>query len=130
MLKLRNEEINAKKIIAVKDVTYAFVKRKPEKYWVSAPLLQNDSHSYREIFLNSSVSDAKAYVDFILNSIRRKDLFHSIELKPESCWEYLMWMDQVIAIIIIAKNHKFKKFRVELSFVKDSQGSLINLSIF
>lgn len=34
-------------------------------------------------------------MDFILNSIRRKDLFHSIEIKPESCWEYLMWMDQV-----------------------------------
>ena len=61
------------------------------------------------IFLNFSVSDAKAYVDFILNSIRRKDLFHSIELKPESCWEYLMWMDQVIAIIIIAKNQKVKE---------------------
>lgn len=41
-----------------------------------------------------SVSDAKAYVDFILNSIHKKDLFHSIEIKAESCWEYLMWMDQ------------------------------------
>ena len=43
----------------------------------------------------TSVSDAKAYVDFILNSIHKKDLFHSIEIKAESCWEYLMWMDQV-----------------------------------
>ena len=70
------------------------------------------------IFLNFSVSDAKAYVDFILNSIRRKDLFHSIELKPESCWEYLMWMDQVIAIIIIAKDQKFKKIQSHPIFCK------------
>ena len=70
------------------------------------------------IFLNFSVSDAKAYVDFILNSIRRKDLFHSIELKPESCWEYLMWMDQVIAIIIIAKDQKFKKIQSHAIFCK------------
>ena len=70
------------------------------------------------IFLNFSVSDAKAYVDFILNSIRRKDLFHSIELKSESCWEYLMWMDQVIAIIIIAKDQKFKKIQSHAIFCK------------
>ena len=70
------------------------------------------------IFLNFSVSDAKAYVDFILNSIHRKDLFHSVELKPESCWEYLMWMDQVIAIIIIAKDQKFKKIRSRAIFCK------------
>ena len=82
------------------------------------------------IFLDFSVSDAKAYVDFILNSIRRKDLFHSIELKPESCWEYLMWMDQVIAIITIKKIQKLRKLRVVLTFAKDSQGSLINLSVF
>ena len=79
------------------------------------------------IFLKFSVSDAKAYVDFILNSIRRKDLFHSIELKPESCWEYLMWMDQVIAIIIIAKDQKFKKIQSRAIFCKDSQGFLTNL---
>lgn len=50
---------------------------------------------YVLVFL-SSVADAKAYVDFILNSIHKKDLFHSIEIKAESCWEYLMWMDQVM----------------------------------
>ena len=70
------------------------------------------------IFLDFSVSDAKAYVDFILNSIRRKDLFHSIELKPESCWEYLMWMDQVITIIIFAKKQKFQKIQSCTIFCK------------
>lgn len=72
------------------------------------------------IFLDFSVSDAKAYVDFILNSIRRKDLFHSIELKPESCWEYLMWMDQVIAIITIKKIQNLRKLRVVLTFARQS----------
>ena len=31
ILKLQNEDINPKRIIPVKDVTYAFVKRNPEK---------------------------------------------------------------------------------------------------
>ena len=97
-----------------------------EKYWVSAKTqICSLPHTCKMIlilieiiFLNFSVSDAKAYVDFILNSIRRKDLFHSIELKPESCWEYLMWMDQVLAIIIIAKNQKFKKIQSHTIFRK------------
>lgn len=48
------------------------------------------------LFFFCSVVDVKVYVDFIFNSIRRKDLFYSIEIKLEFCWEYLMWMDQVI----------------------------------
>ncbi|KAK3734408.1 hypothetical protein QZH41_010067, partial [Actinostola sp. cb2023] len=41
-----------------------------------------------------SVSDAMAYVEFILRSIQSKDLFHSIDIVPTACWEYLMWLDQ------------------------------------
>ncbi|XP_031567678.1 DNA polymerase epsilon catalytic subunit A-like [Actinia tenebrosa] len=41
-----------------------------------------------------SVSDALAYVEFILKSIQSKDLFHSIDIVPTSCWEFLMWLDQ------------------------------------
>lgn len=43
-----------------------------------------------------SVPDALAYVEFILKSIQSKDLFHSIDIVPTACWEYLMWLDQVI----------------------------------
>ncbi|XP_065055976.1 DNA polymerase epsilon catalytic subunit A-like isoform X2 [Rhopilema esculentum] len=41
-----------------------------------------------------NVKDALAYVHFILKSIQCKDLFHSIDLAPTACWEYLYWMGQ------------------------------------
>jgi DNA polymerase epsilon subunit 1 len=40
------------------------------------------------------LEDAFAYLQFILESIHQKELFHSIEIEPKSCWEYLIWMDQ------------------------------------
>ncbi|KAL4229089.1 hypothetical protein ACF0H5_012128 [Mactra antiquata] len=37
--------------------------------------------------------DALAYVEYITNSIKAKELFHLIEMSYEQCWEYLMWLD-------------------------------------
>lgn len=42
ILKPQNEEINAKRIIPVKDVTYAFVKRNPEKAGWPGIILNSD----------------------------------------------------------------------------------------
>nr|XP_053633938.1 DNA polymerase epsilon catalytic subunit A-like [Cherax quadricarinatus] len=39
------------------------------------------------------VDDAIAYVQYIVNSIRGKELFHSIDISFSQCWEYLMWLD-------------------------------------
>ena len=39
------------------------------------------------------VEDAIAYVQYIVNSIRGKEWFHSIDISFSQCWEYLMWLD-------------------------------------
>ena len=41
-----------------------------------------------------SMSDASAYIKFILHSIKNRELFHSLTMDPSRCWEYLWWMDQ------------------------------------
>ena len=41
-----------------------------------------------------SMSDASAYIKFILSSIKSRELFHSLTMEPARCWEYLWWMDQ------------------------------------
>ena len=41
------------------------------------------------------MEDASAYIEFILRTMQSRDLFHSIRIEPTSCWEYLLWMDQV-----------------------------------
>lgn len=40
-----------------------------------------------------TVSDALSYVDYIVQSLRHKELFHSIQLSFEQCWLYLLWME-------------------------------------
>ena len=42
------------------------------------------------------VKDALAYVQYISHSILSKSLFKKIRLEPKSCWEYLLWMDEVM----------------------------------
>lgn len=39
------------------------------------------------------IDDAIAYVQYVVNSIRSKELFHSVDITFNQCWEYLMWLD-------------------------------------
>ncbi|KAL1514239.1 hypothetical protein ABEB36_003526 [Hypothenemus hampei] len=41
----------------------------------------------------SNVEDALASIEFVVNSIRNKELFHSLEISYKRCWEYLLWLD-------------------------------------
>ncbi|ENN78133.1 hypothetical protein HUJ04_004474 [Dendroctonus ponderosae] len=41
----------------------------------------------------SNVQDGLANVEFVVNSIRNRELFHSIEISYKRCWEYLVWLD-------------------------------------
>ena len=45
--------------------------------------------------------DALAYVEYITNSIKTKELFHLIEMSYEQCWEYLTWLDPVGDLLLI-----------------------------
>ncbi|CAG9765603.1 unnamed protein product [Ceutorhynchus assimilis] len=40
-----------------------------------------------------NVKDGLASVEFVVNAIRNKELFHSIEISYKRCWEYLVWLD-------------------------------------
>lgn len=40
-----------------------------------------------------NVKDALAYVEYIVTSIHNKELFHSIQITYQQCWEYLLWLD-------------------------------------
>ena len=51
IMELQNEEINAKKINAVKDATYAVAKTKPEKKVLSFVWTKGEYNNYVEFFL-------------------------------------------------------------------------------
>lgn len=40
-----------------------------------------------------SVGDALGYIEFVVQTIRNKELFHGIEITFDQCWEYLIWHD-------------------------------------
>lgn len=42
-----------------------------------------------------SISDASAYVEFVVNSVRNKELFHSIDFTVKQAYKVLLWMDSV-----------------------------------
>lgn len=51
---------------------------------------------FTKIIINSgkkSIADGISYADFVCQSIRNKELFHSVQLSYQQCWSFLMWMD-------------------------------------
>lgn len=41
-----------------------------------------------------SIVDGISYADYICQSIRNKELFHSVHLSYQQCWNFLIWMDE------------------------------------
>lgn len=42
----------------------------------------------------NSVMDGIGYVEFVVQSIRNKELFHGIDISYKRCWAYLLWLDE------------------------------------
>ncbi|XP_072929758.1 DNA polymerase epsilon catalytic subunit 1 isoform X2 [Epargyreus clarus] len=42
----------------------------------------------------SSIMDGIGYVEFVVQSIRNKELFHGIDIRYDKCWSYLLWLDE------------------------------------
>lgn len=40
-----------------------------------------------------TVVDGISYADYVVKSIRNKELFHSVHLSYQQCWECLLWLD-------------------------------------
>ncbi|XP_076064206.1 DNA polymerase epsilon catalytic subunit 1 [Oratosquilla oratoria] len=40
-----------------------------------------------------TIEDAMSYMEYIVASIRGKELFHSIDISFSNCWQFLMWLD-------------------------------------
>lgn len=41
-----------------------------------------------------SIVDGISYADYVCQSIRNKELFHSVHLSYQQCWNFLLWMDE------------------------------------
>lgn len=41
----------------------------------------------------NNVTDALSYVDYVVQSLRNKEIFHSIHLSFEQCWNLMTWLD-------------------------------------
>ena len=51
---------------------------------------------FTKIIINSgkkSIIDGISYADYVCQSIRNKELFHSVHLSYQQCWSFLLWMD-------------------------------------
>ncbi|XP_070548417.1 DNA polymerase epsilon catalytic subunit A-like isoform X2 [Ptychodera flava] len=54
--------------------------------------------NFNRIIINTKkkrIMDAMAYVEYVTKSIKSRELFHSIDISFQRCWECLMWHDPV-----------------------------------
>ncbi|KAH9641118.1 hypothetical protein HF086_000766 [Spodoptera exigua] len=42
----------------------------------------------------NTIMDGIGYVEFVVQSIRNKELFHGIDIQYKQCWSYLLWLDE------------------------------------
>nr|XP_026494308.1 DNA polymerase epsilon catalytic subunit A [Vanessa tameamea] len=42
----------------------------------------------------NTIMDGIGYVEFVVQSIRNKELFHGIDIRYKQCWSYLLWLDE------------------------------------
>lgn len=40
-----------------------------------------------------NITDALTYVDYVVQSLRNKEIFHSIHISFEQCWNFMIWLD-------------------------------------
>lgn len=51
---------------------------------------------FTKIIINTgkkTVVDGISYADYVVKSIRNKELFHSVHLSFQQCWDFLLWLD-------------------------------------
>ncbi|RZF46596.1 hypothetical protein LSTR_LSTR002928 [Laodelphax striatellus] len=52
--------------------------------------------SFNKIILctkKNSTTDALGYMEYVVSSIRNKEIFHGVQMTYQYCWENLMWLD-------------------------------------
>ncbi|KZC07383.1 PREDICTED: DNA polymerase epsilon catalytic subunit A [Dufourea novaeangliae] len=65
-----------------------------------------------------TVSDAVGYMEFVVQTIRNKEIFHSIEITFEQCWEYLIWLD--------VHNHAGVKGKLPKDLDENTETNILN----
>lgn len=51
---------------------------------------------FNKIIINTNkkkIVDGVSYADYVCQSIRNKELFHSVHLSYQQCWNFILWMD-------------------------------------
>ncbi|XP_022817983.1 DNA polymerase epsilon catalytic subunit A [Spodoptera litura] len=82
----------------------------------------------------NTVMDGIGYVEFVVQSIRNKELFHGIDIQYKQCWSYLLWLDEAnyagIQVQLIASLESYGLNKNEPSSCEDAITMHWNLANF